>query len=139
MNTLEGATDSSENNPGGNDGVRPGTATCRRRKDQLVRELRAVVDDAQVLLQEATRASSENDAAVPGYLDDRLTAVKDNLQGIKTTLQEKARRTSDATDEYVRENPWRALGFATAASVFVSILVVSAWMPAPNKSGVGRP
>ena len=32
----------------------------------------------------------------------------------------------DVTDLYVRENPWKSLGVVTAASVFVSLLLVSA-------------
>lgn len=33
-----------------------------------------------------------------------------------------------ATEKYVRKNPWKSMGFVTAASIGISLLIVSASM-----------
>jgi ElaB/YqjD/DUF883 family membrane-anchored ribosome-binding protein len=117
----------------------PAANTLHQSKDKLLLDLKAVVDDAQALLKEAVDASAERVAGVPAYLDDRLNAVKDNLQHVKSAMAAKAKHATLATEHYVRENPWRAIGFAVAASVVISFLVVRASLPALGKTrGPGK-
>jgi ElaB/YqjD/DUF883 family membrane-anchored ribosome-binding protein len=84
-----------------------GAKALHRSKDKLLLDLKAVVDDAQALLKEAVDSSAESVAGVPAYLDDRLSAVKDNLQRVQGAMAAKAKHATAATNQYVRENPWR--------------------------------
>lgn len=115
-----------------------GANALHRSKDKLLLDLKAVVKDAQALMKEAMDSSAESVAGVPAYLDDRLSAVKDNLQRVKGAMTAKAKHATAATDQYVRENPWRAIGFATAASVVISLLLVRASLAAFGKTRGAR-
>jgi ElaB/YqjD/DUF883 family membrane-anchored ribosome-binding protein len=116
-----------------------GAKALYRSKDKLLVDLKAVVEDAQALMKEAVDSSAESVAGVPAYLDDRLSAVKDNLQRVKGAMADQARHAAAATDQYVRENPWRSIGVATAASVVISLLLVRATLPALGKMrGAGK-
>jgi len=105
-----------------------------RGKDKLVLDLKAVADDAQALLKEVVNSSAETMAGVPTYLEQRFGTVKSNLQRAKGAMDAKAKQAAAATDQYVRGNPWKVMGFATAASVVVSFFLVRAWVRNAGKS-----
>lgn len=127
-----------ENDAHGTNLQQHGANALHRSKDKLLLDLKAVVKDAQALMKEAMDSSAESVAGVPAYLDDRLSAVKDNLQRVKGAMAAKAKHATAATDQYVRENPWRAIGFATAASVVISLLLVRASLAALGKTRGAR-
>lgn len=135
MNAKTGIAAASQNHAAQVDNEnRQGVSALRQSKDKLLLDLKAVVDDAQALMKEAADVSSESVAGVPAYLEDRFNAVKGNLQNAKNAMQAKAKCAAEATDSYVRENPWKSMGFATGASVIVSVLIVSACLPAVRKT-----
>jgi ElaB/YqjD/DUF883 family membrane-anchored ribosome-binding protein len=96
--------------------------------------LKTVVDDAQALLKDAVDTSAEGAAAVPAYLEDRLSAVKENFQRAKSAIAARAEQATAATDMYVRGNPLKSLGIVAAASVLVSIVALSACATVFGKS-----
>lgn len=114
-----------------------GVAALRQSKDKLLADLKTVVDDAQALMKEAVDTSAESITAVPAYLQERLCAVKSNFHRAKSALGSTASHATAVTDKYIRENPWKSLGIVTAASVVVSIAVVSACACAIDKNRRG--
>ncbi|HTE15517.1 MAG TPA: hypothetical protein VK642_10610 [Burkholderiales bacterium] len=109
-----------------NDAHQHGLKALDRGKDKLLLDLKAVVEDAQALMKEAVDSSAQGMSSVPAYLEDRLSTVKDHLQQAKSAVEAKAKHAAAATDQYVRDNPWKSVGFATAATICLSVLVVSA-------------
>jgi ElaB/YqjD/DUF883 family membrane-anchored ribosome-binding protein len=103
-----------------------GIKAVQQSKDKLVADVKIVVNDAQALLKEAVETSAEGIGAVPAYLEDRLSAVKGNFHRAKDAFGATAKQATAATDEYIRENPWKSFGFISAASILVSIAMVSA-------------
>jgi len=51
-----------------------------------------------------------------------IKAGKYSLEDIQRLLSEKGKVAADATDQFVRENPWAALGIAAAAGCLVGLL-----------------
>lgn len=138
MDTNTQAADVSlENDAHDTNARQHGAKALHRSKDKVLLDLKAVVDDAQALLKEAVDSSAESVAGVPAYLDDRLSAVKDNLQRVKGAMAAKAKHAAAATDQYVRHNPWQSIGLFVAASVVVSLLLSRASLTAINKAGGG--
>jgi ElaB/YqjD/DUF883 family membrane-anchored ribosome-binding protein len=82
------------------------------RKDKLVAGLSEMAAKAEDLLREAG-------AEVEGKLGD----AKATLSEAGTAVSHKARYAAGATDTYVRENPWRALGVAAAVGALLAILL----------------
>lgn len=86
-------------------------------------ELKALVRDAQTLFDEATSAggAKAEDLRAQGMklLDQAISAAHD--------LQESAirigRKIANDTDEYVHENPRRAIGIAGAVGLLVGMLI----------------
>ena len=126
MNTNTEAVLSAAGNVAHDVASQHGVKALQQGKDKLMADLKTVVSDAQALLKEAKDSSVEGIAGMPAYLEDRFGTVKENFNRVKDTIESKAKYATAATDTYVRENPWKSLGFVTAASFIVSVLVFSA-------------
>jgi ElaB/YqjD/DUF883 family membrane-anchored ribosome-binding protein len=105
-----------------------------RGKDKLLVDLKAVADDAQVLLKSAVVASAESVAGVPAFLENGLRSIKGRLQRAKDAMKTEAKNATAATNQYVKENPRKVIGLAGAVGVVVSILLVRAWIRAAGKA-----
>ena len=51
-----------------------------------------------------------------------IKSGKYTMEDIQRVLSEKGRVAADATDQFVRENPWAALGIAAAVGCVVGML-----------------
>lgn len=97
--------------------------TVEDMKDKLVRDLKSVGADVDDLLKEVANSTAEEFAAVRTKIEGRLGEVKSKLDHSRLAVSERARRSADATHEYVVENPWKVLGLAAAAGLIIGILV----------------
>jgi ElaB/YqjD/DUF883 family membrane-anchored ribosome-binding protein len=52
-----------------------------------------------------------------------IKAGKYSLDDIQRLVSEKGKEAADATDQFVRENPWAALGIAAAVGCVLGILI----------------
>jgi ElaB/YqjD/DUF883 family membrane-anchored ribosome-binding protein len=56
-------------------------------------------------------------------IGESLERGKVKLSEFRTALTEKARERMDQTDTYVRDNPWRAVGWAAGIGFLLGILI----------------
>jgi len=73
---------------------------------------------------------------IPEFLGNRLCMVKDNLQRVRGAMKIKAKHATAVADEYVKENPLKVMGFASAATIVVSALIY-AWVNISGKTAGG--
>jgi len=87
--------------------TQPVTATeaevGRITKEKLVEDLKAVVADAEELLKATANQTGERIAAA---------RAKARLAGQEAAVMAKARATAKGANDYVRANPWKAVGIA---------------------------
>ena len=91
-------------------------------KDKLIEDIKAIVSDAQDLLQRAKTSGSEGYSAVRADLEDRLADSISRLQEVQEELTARARGAVKATDTYVRDNPWKSMGYIAVAALIVGFL-----------------
>ncbi|MBP6707373.1 MAG: DUF883 domain-containing protein, partial [Achromobacter sp.] len=81
-------------------------------KERLIDSVKTSLNDAESLLREA--ASSTGDKA--NELRDRaLTSLKRTREALyeaQDAVLERGRKAARATDDYVHDNPWQAIGIA---------------------------
>jgi ElaB/YqjD/DUF883 family membrane-anchored ribosome-binding protein len=94
-------------------------------KDKMLSELKTIVGDAERLLKHAAESSSEGFATVRTQFDRQVRRTRDQLDKATRAVNRNAQRSTAAARGYVRENPLRSVGVATAAGVIVGLLVVS--------------
>jgi ElaB/YqjD/DUF883 family membrane-anchored ribosome-binding protein len=80
-----------------------------------------LLENARALRDEARHRFVGDVPHIPGRADAALRRFGDSVAEIDATI-EIARRTAAKATSYIRDRPFRALGFALAAGVIVGIL-----------------
>ena len=92
-------------------------------KDKLVADLKVVVADAEELLRATASQAGEKVTAARERIQASLATAKVKLTEAERVLLEKSKLAAKATDEYVHEHPWKAVGVAAAAGLLLGLLI----------------
>ncbi|HEY5995354.1 MAG TPA: DUF883 family protein [Gallionellaceae bacterium] len=91
--------------------------------DKLMEDLRLVVEDAEDLLQVTSHQAGEKAAAVRARIQESLNAAKGHMADAEKNLIERTRYAAKATDTYVHENPWKAIGISAGVGACVGMVI----------------
>jgi len=92
-------------------------------KEKLMQDLRLVVSDTEELLRATASQAGEKVSAARERIQENLVAAKARLADAEAAMLEKTKAAARATDEYVHENPWRAVGIAAGVGLVVGMLI----------------
>jgi ElaB/YqjD/DUF883 family membrane-anchored ribosome-binding protein len=92
-------------------------------KDKLVQDFKIVVADAEELLKATANQAGEKVAAARERIQDSLHQAKVKLAEAEDVIVQKGKLAARATDEYVRENPWRAVGIGAGVGLIIGLLI----------------
>jgi len=92
-------------------------------KQKLVADLKVVVADAEELLRATASQAGEKVSAARERIQASLATAKVKLTEAERALLEKSKLAAKATDDYVRQNPWQAVGIAAAAGLVLGVLI----------------
>jgi ElaB/YqjD/DUF883 family membrane-anchored ribosome-binding protein len=91
--------------------------------EQLTRDFRAFVADCETLLKNATTLSTAGASVARAQLSDRMASAKVKLDAMRMNAGDRAARTRATTEEYVRREPMKAMGYALAAGAILGLLM----------------
>jgi ElaB/YqjD/DUF883 family membrane-anchored ribosome-binding protein len=92
-------------------------------KEKLAADFRAVMDDIDSLMT-ATGNQAEGDAkALRARIRERLDDAKERLLDAQHEAMRRAKAAATATDDYVHDNPWQAIGVAAAIGLALGVLI----------------
>ena len=91
--------------------------------EQLTRDFRAFVADCERLLKNATTLSSAGANVARAQLSDKMATAKIKLDAMRMTAGDRAARTRATTEEFVRREPMKAIGYAVAAGAVLGMLM----------------
>jgi ElaB/YqjD/DUF883 family membrane-anchored ribosome-binding protein len=91
--------------------------------DEINEDLRAVLADAEALVQETASLGGEKLLRVRARAEESVRAVKARMAQTNAAVRLKTRAAVDATDSYVHDNPWEAIGVAAAAGLVIGVLI----------------
>ncbi|MFZ5522274.1 MAG: DUF883 family protein [Pseudomonadota bacterium] len=97
--------------------------TATSPKDQLVSDLKRVMSDAEQLLHATAGQASTEVAGLRARIQDTLATARANLSDAQAAVVDKAKAAGRATDDYVHENPWKAVGVAAGVGLLVGLLI----------------
>ncbi len=86
-----------------------GAEAMQANKERLTRDVSGMVNQASDLIKD--------------YGSRKLDTARETFNQAQTAVTETAKQYADVTDEYVRANPWKALGVAAAAGLLIGILL----------------
>ena len=85
-------------------------------------DIRAVVSDAEELLKATADQTGERIAAARGKAEESLKAAKALIVEQEAAVMAKTKAAAKATEDYLRDNPWKTIGIAEAAGLVLGIL-----------------
>lgn len=91
--------------------------------DQLVADLKTVMEDAEALLKATSTLTGEKVQEVRARAEESLRQAKVRLSEVEEEAMRRAREIADAADEYVHENPWQSVGIAAGIGLVVGLLL----------------
>jgi len=90
--------------------------------ETLYQEFNTVVAETEQLLKSVATAGSDKAGALKANMQEALTAAADRLEQIRQQALSQANAAARATDEYVQDNPWRAVGIVAALSAALGLV-----------------
>ena len=92
-------------------------------KEKLMQDFRVVVTDAEELLRATAGLAGEKVSEARERIQENLASAKVRLSAAEEAMVAKTRQAARATDEYVHENPWRAVGIGAGVGLIVGMLI----------------
>ncbi len=91
--------------------------------EQLLADFNVVLADAQALLLATANQGGEKLAEVRAKAEESIRVVKTRMLESQADLLVKTRAAAKATDVYVHENPWNAIGVSAGLGLLVGFLI----------------
>jgi ElaB/YqjD/DUF883 family membrane-anchored ribosome-binding protein len=91
--------------------------------EKLVADLKTLIGDAEELLRASANQAGEKIAVARQKIEQSLIEGKKSLADAEKLFLEKGKEAADIADDYVRENPWSAVGMAAAVGLVLGLLI----------------
>ncbi len=98
-------------------------AQAERRRKSVVKDFRDTLTEAQDLLGKAAAETGVKASDIRSQVAAKLAAAKLKLLDLQGDAVYRAKAAAQVTNEYVRDNPWQAVGAAAAVGFLVGVLV----------------
>lgn len=92
-------------------------------KEKLVTDLKVVISDTEELLRATAGAAGEKVTELRERLSVRLRDTKERVIDLEAALIDKTKAAARATDDFVHEEPWKAVGVAAALGLALGVLI----------------
>jgi ElaB/YqjD/DUF883 family membrane-anchored ribosome-binding protein len=93
-------------------------------RDKLVGDFRNLIGDAEELLRASANQAGEKFAAARQKIEQSLVEGKKSLADAEKLVVQKSKEAADIADDYVRENPWSAIGIAVGIGLVLGLLLI---------------
>ncbi len=90
---------------------------------ELIDNLAAVVRDAEGLLRATASQTGERVEEIRARAEESVRQAKQRLASIEEEALAHARELAGEADQYVRGNPWQAVGIAAGIGLVVGLLM----------------
>ena len=91
--------------------------------DQLMTDLKTVMSDAEALLKATSNQTGERIQEVRARAEESLRQARERVMQVEQDALKAAREMAEATEEYVRDNPWQAIGVAAGVGLLLGIVL----------------
>lgn len=98
-------------------------STNRASTDRLMHDLRAVLEDADALLRATAGQAGEKVQQARARAEETVRHARERLEATQEEIAVRAREVARDADQYVRDNPWRAVGVAAGIAFVIGLLV----------------
>ena len=92
-------------------------------KQKFVSDMKVVVADAEEILRATAGVAGDKMGDMRERVGERLRDAKLRLADAEAALVDRTKAAARATDDYVQENPWRAVGIAAGIGLLLGVII----------------
>ena len=92
-------------------------------RQRMASELRSLVQNAEELLRHAVRDAGNEFSDARTRLENGVATARSSLAAAEDAVLDEVRDAARATDGYVRENPWTAIGLGAGLGLLAGLLI----------------
>lgn len=92
-------------------------------KQKLVSDMKNVVSDAEDILRATAGVAGDKMTELRERIGERLRDAKLRIADAEAVLIDKTKAAARATDDYVNDNPWQAVGIAAGVGFLLGIII----------------
>ena len=92
-------------------------------RDKLITDVKTLMSDADEIVKAMASATGEKAAELGDKLRVKLRSAKEKMGDVQEAVADKAKAAARATDDFVHDNPWKAVGIAAGAGFLIGLLV----------------
>ena len=90
---------------------------------EIKSDVALVIDHAEDLLKQAAATTGEHAAELQRRGMNLLRQAAEKAQDLQDAVLERSKAAAQATDDYVHDPPWKAIGMAAAVGLAVGLLI----------------
>jgi ElaB/YqjD/DUF883 family membrane-anchored ribosome-binding protein len=99
------------------------TQTVEVTREKLLQDFNMVVAETEQLLKAAATAGGDKAAVWREGVEQKLKVAKDKLIQLEEAAVVKTKEAAQATDNYVHDKPWQAIGITAGVSILVGVTI----------------
>jgi len=92
-------------------------------RESLLEDFSTMLTEAEELLKRAGNETGERAKDLRAQVEAKLLSAKLRLQELEGDAMDRARAAAHVTDNYVHDNPWRAVGAAAAVGFLIGLMI----------------
>ncbi|AZS81198.1 MULTISPECIES: DUF883 family protein [Achromobacter] len=92
-------------------------------KEKLIDSVKTSLNDAENLLREAAGTTGDKANELRERAMTSLKRTREALYEAQDAVLERGRKAARATDDYVHDNPWQAIGVAGVTGLLLGLLI----------------
>ncbi len=92
-------------------------------QEQVVSDIKSAISEAEEMLSATADQAGDKVARLRERIKARLADAKVRLMDAEELLVAKTKAAARATDEYVHESPWTAVGVAAGVGLLVGLII----------------
>ncbi|PJI49713.1 MAG: hypothetical protein CTR55_10255 [Pseudomonas sp.] len=101
----------------------PRKTAANSAKDELLAEFQALVSDTEKLLQSSAELAGAEADQMRAQIHESLKRARDAIYSTKDSVRDQGKAAVDATEDYVGDHPWQAVGIAAGIGFLLGLLV----------------
>ena len=98
-------------------------ADSQSSRDKIRSDLRTILSDMDDYLRATANQTGEKIGALRERLQDQMQRAKVRLADTREVVVDRTKEAARATDDYVHDNPWRAVGIAAGVGLIIGLLI----------------
>jgi ElaB/YqjD/DUF883 family membrane-anchored ribosome-binding protein len=99
------------------------SAEMSNTKDKLAQDLKIIGADVEDLVKAFASGAADKAAVAKERLQDHLHNAKVKLASAEDMVVQSSKHAARATDDFVQENPWRAVGIGAGVGLIIGLLI----------------